>query len=66
MVYLLPELYTQCVNLVPFGVADCRPDGFADPYVGFFFWFGCGLNFLWIVVPVCLIAANIRASAVSK
>ena len=52
VVFLFPSFLFECVDLVPKGVPGCLPK--VTPYTFFYYYFGAGANFVWIVAPLTL------------
>ena len=52
---------TSCLNLVPFDKPGCSPP--LSLFTAFYFYFGVGANFVWIVIPVLMIANILREEA---
>ena len=42
----------------PMGVEDCAPP--LTPFYFFFVYFGVVINWIWLVVPVAMLAAKVR------
>lgn len=67
LLFVGPELYTGCENLVPIGVKTCFP-GFSL-YEIFYFWFGVIVNGVWVVIPAYMmytaIVSDIKEKEVS-
>jgi len=64
LLFVGPELYTGCENLVPIGVAGCFP-GFSLFEI-FYFWFGVLVNGVWVVVPAILMYTAIKSDVEEK
>jgi hypothetical protein len=60
-VFILPEFMTGCENMVPHGVKNCMP-GFSL-FELFYFWFGVGVNVVWVIVPAVMIVNIWRSYA---
>jgi hypothetical protein len=54
VMFVGPELLTGCKNMVPIGQDGCSA-GFSR-YELLYFWFAVGANFLWIVMPLRMMA----------
>ena len=54
VMFVGPELLTGCKNMVPIGKDGCYA-GFSS-YELLYFWFAVGANFLWIVIPLRMMA----------
>jgi len=52
---------TGCENMVPHGVKNCMP-GFSL-FELFYFWFGVGVNVVWVIVPAVMIVNIWRSYA---
>jgi hypothetical protein len=64
--FLAPELLDGCMNMQPFGVHGCLPLPPLTPFYGMYFYFAVGANFIWIFVPLYIIACAMRENAVAK
>jgi len=64
LLFVGPELYTGCENLVPIGVKTCFP-GFSL-YEIFYFWFGVLVNGVWVVVPAFMMYTAIISDVKEK
>ena len=52
-VFIIPEFMTGCENMIPHGEKNCSP-GFSLFEI-FYFWFGVGVNVVWVIVPAVMI-----------
>lgn len=65
IVFVGPEFLTGCLNMVPHNEFNCMPDT-GSLYNLFYFYFGVGANFVWVVIPVWMIWEEVRSSAAAK
>lgn len=65
IVFVGPEFLTGCINMVPHNEYNCMPDT-GSLYNLFYFYFGVGANFVWVVIPVYMIWEAVHSSAAQK
>jgi len=63
-VFVIPELLTGCLNMVPIGVKGCHAG--MSAYELFFFWFAVGINGVWVVVPIYCLVTTVGQSVSKK
>ena len=58
LLFMAPDMLDGCLNQQPFGVADCFPP--VTPFTFFFVYFGVLINWIWLGVPVWMLAVRVR------
>ena len=58
VVFVVPDLLDGCLNMQPFGVADCTPP--LTPFYFFYVYFGVVINWIWFGVPLAMLIVNVR------
>jgi len=64
LLFVGPELYTNCENMVPIGVPTCFPG--LTLYELFYFWFGVLVNGVWVVIPAYMMYTAILSDMKEK
>jgi hypothetical protein len=58
VVFVVPDMLDGCLNMQPMGVRDCFPP--LTPFYFFYVYFGVVINWIWAVVPICMLATLVK------
>lgn len=62
--FIAPDYLNGCLNMQPVGVPTCTPP--LTPFYFFFVYFGVAINWIWLAVPIGMLAARVRADMRAK
>ena len=64
ILFMAPDMFDGCRNQQPHGEADCFPK--VTPFTFFFVYFGVLINWIWLIVPVVMLAIRVARDVKAK